>query len=224
MPVSAPGALVFDVYGTLLDVSSIDERCRDLVPDPARFVALWRTKQLEYSFIRTIVDDYVDFWAITAAALDYTAAHFALELPDDDRRQLLDAWLTLRPFPDVADGLEALAHYPRVILSNGSPAMLEAVLDHSGLRSAFDPVLSADMVRRYKPYMAVYALVPAQLRIPPERVLFFSSNGFDVAGAKRFGFQVCHVNRHDRPLDVLGIVPDAAVASLDEVPAWLAGA
>lgn len=221
MPLEGIDALVFDVYGTLLDVSTIDARCREITPRAGDFVALWRAKQLEYAFVRTLIDDYTDFWALTADALDHTAARFGLTLDRTTRARLMEGWLELRPFPDVPPALEALSTRPLVVLSNGSPAMLDAVLTRSGLKPRFRDVLSVDAVRRFKPHPAVYALAPAYLNIPAGRVLFVTANGFDVAGAKHFGFQVCRVNRAGTPLDRLGIEPDVTVASLGEMPGRL---
>ncbi|MDI3340264.1 MAG: haloacid dehalogenase type II [Sphaerobacter sp.] len=222
MPLTGIDALVFDLYGTLLDVDRLDEQRRAVLPQAEGLVALWRATQLRYTFIRTLMGDYVDFWAITAAALDHAAACLGVPLAPSERQRLLDAWLDLRPFPEVPAALAALAGRPLAILSNGSPAMLDAALERSGLKPAFDLVLSADTVRRFKPHPAVYALAPAWLRLPAERILFCSSNGFDVAGAGRFGLRVCHVARDRAPLDRLGVEPDVTIASLADLPGLLA--
>jgi len=221
MPLTDIDAVVFDVYGTLLDVDSIEARRREVAPEAAGLVGLWRSKQLEYSFVRTLVDDYVDFWAITEAALDYALATLGVALDPARRTRLLDAWLALTPFPEVPAALAALAGRPLAVLSNGSPSMLDAALTHAGLKPLFAAVLSADTVRRFKPHPAVYALAPAWLRMPAARVLFCSANGFDVAGAWRFGLRVCRVSRDGRPIDALGVEPDATIRSLAELPALL---
>jgi len=211
------GALVFDVYGTLFGFHRLAERARAIVGD-LPLLDRWRAKQLEHSFLRTILGEYVDFWRVTEEALDAACAQLELELTSEERSHLLQGWLELEAFPDVRVALEAFRErgLRLAILSNGSPAMLEGLLDTAGLRSAFEVVLSADAVQRYKPAPAVYALAPAALVLRPERILFCSSNGFDVAGALRFGFRVCWVNRGSS-LDALGKQPHYSVQSLLEL-------
>lgn len=210
-------AIVFDWYGTLADIGALRDRCHQVAGD-APLLDRWRAKQLEHTFLRTILSDYVDFWQVTADALDAACAELSLEVTESERDGLLQGWLEVVPYPDVPGALERLARrWPLAVLSNGSPAMLEAGLVHAGLREVFREVLSADAVRRYKPDPAVYALAPAALVVPPERILFCSANGFDIAGAARFGFTVCWVDRTGRPLDALGRVPALRVTTLDQL-------
>ncbi len=210
-------AVVFDLYGTLVDLGALAERCREVAGD-APLLDRWRAKQLEHAFIRTILADYVDFWQLTAEALDAACAELALRPTAGERDGLLQGWLELAPFPDVPGVLERLAsHWPLAVLSNGSPAMLETGLTHAGLVGYFQEVLSADAVRRYKPDPAVYALAPAALVVPPERILFCSANGFDIAGAASFGFRACWVNRSGQPLDALGRQPALEASSLEDL-------
>ncbi len=214
----AVDAIVFDVYGTLFGFNRLAERARAIVGD-LPLLDRWRAKQLEHSFLRTILGEYVDFWRVTEEALDAACAQLELELTQEERAHLLHGWLELEAFPDVRAALEAFRErgLRLAILSNGSPMMLEALLDAASLRTGFEAVLSADAVQRYKPSPAVYALAPAALILRPERILFCSSNGFDVAGALRFGFQVCWVNRGNAKLDALGKHPHYAVHSLLEL-------
>jgi 2-haloacid dehalogenase len=214
-------ALVFDVYGTLFDVGSLVEVCQALVPEPEAFVSRWRAKQLEYTFWRSLIGQYRDFWQITAEALRYTLKQYHLTVAEEERQRLLGAWLHLRPYPEVGAALAKLKHYRRVILSNGSPAMLEALLNNSGLQAEFDAVLSVDAVKIYKPAPPVYELVLQHVRVTREEIGFLSANGFDVVGAKTFGFTVYRVNRTGTATDELGITPDAMVRSLDEVATLL---
>ena len=210
-------AVVFDLYGTLVDIGALAERCRQVAGD-VPLLDRWRAKQLEHAFLRTILADYVDFWQVTAEALDAACAELGLRPTAGEREEMLQGWLEVSPFPEVLGALERLAgRWPLAVLSNGSPAMLEAGLAHAGLRGYFRAVLSADAVRRYKPDHAVYALAPAALVVPPERILFCSANGFDVAGAASFGFAVCWVNRSGRALDALGRQPALEISSLDEL-------
>jgi len=210
-------AIVFALYGTLVTLDSLAERCREVAGD-APLLDRWRAKQLEQSFLRTILGDYVDFWSITVQALDVTCAELGLRPTAAERDMLLESWLDLAPFPEVPATLEELAtRWPLAVLSNGSPVMLETGLTRAGLRGYFRVLLSADSVRRYKPDPAVYALAPAALVLPPQRILFCSANGFDAAGAVSFGLQTCQVNRTGRPLDTLGRQPAFEVTSLGDL-------
>jgi len=218
-------AVVFDLYGTLLDVRSVEAACAEVVADPAAFVALWRAKQLEYTFLRTLLDRYADFWQVTRDALEHAAARFDLRLESAASARLMDAWLRLAPYPEVPGALAALGAggRPLAVLSNGSPAMLEAALQSSGLRACFQHVLSVDGARRYKPAAAVYQLACDALGLPPPRILFVSSNGFDVAGGSHFGFAVAWLNRAGAPPDRLGQTPLIEVPGLDALVEALAG-
>lgn len=211
-------ALVFDAYGTLFDVASVIAACGSVSPTPEPFAALWRAKQLEYAFLRTLMDQYQDFWRVTAAALQYTLKRQGLTATDEQKTRLMNAWLSLQPFPEVPETLQRLSHYPRLILSNGSPVMLSQLLKNTQLEAAFDAVLSVDAVRRYKPSPQVYELAVRQLGCTPHEIVFLSANGFDVAGAKAFGFTVCWVNRASVPLDELDVAPDAEIRTLADLP------
>ena len=164
-------AVVFDAYGTLLDLTSLETACRSLTPEPAAFVAQWRAKQLEYSWLRALMSNYADFAQVTRDALDYTLAHFAVGANDKTVRALLAAWLTLEPYPEVPGTLARLQGLPLAILSNGSPAMLAAAIKHARLSQHFDAVLSADAAHTYKPDPRVYALAPAALKLAPDQIL-----------------------------------------------------
>jgi len=209
--------LVFDVYGTLFDVGSLVEVCQALAPEPEAFVSSWRAKQLEYTFWRSLMGQYRDFWQVTTEALRYTLKRYNLTISQEGRRALLEAWLHLQPYPEVRAALTRLKHYQRVILSNGSPGMLDALLTNAGLQREFDTVLSVDTVKIYKPAPQVYELALQHLSIPREDIGFLSANGFDVVGAKTFGFTVYRVNRTGAVMDELGVSPDATVRSLDEL-------
>lgn len=218
--------LVFDVYGTLCDVQSVVAACEALGPGGAALLATWRAKQLEYSWLRTLMGHYADFWQITHDALGYAAERHGVPLDTGRRTQLLDAWFAVAPYPDSEDALRQFQAAGRTlaILSNGSPLMLERLLANTGLGRYFAPgqVLSVDAARAFKPDPRVYALVPAALGSPPERLLFVSSNGFDVAGAKAFGFRVARIDRAGAPAERLGLPPDLTVANLGELAASLA--
>ncbi len=210
-------AIVFDAYGTLFDVRAVEATCRRLIADAAAFAALWRAKQLEYAWLRTLMGAYVPFEQITAEALDYTLRRHDLTLDEAARRATLDAWLRLEPFPEVPAALARLADRPLAILSNGSPAMLHRILAHNGLEAAFRHVLSVDAVGAYKPDPRVYALAPAALTVPAERILFVSSNPWDAVGAKAYGYGVAWCNRAGAVLDRHGPAPDLEVRALDQL-------
>jgi 2-haloacid dehalogenase len=212
-----PAALVFDVYGTLLDPATVTAACAAVTSDPAALASLWRQKQLEYTWLRGLMGQYEDFWAVTGAALDYALERLALTIDERHKARLMDAWLSLRPYPEVDAALTRLAPRPLAVLSNGSPAMLEAGLRAAGLRERFRHLLSADAVRTYKPAPAVYALAEQHLALPREQLLFVSANAWDVAGAKAFGLPCAWIRRTETPPERLGFAPDLIVRDLDEL-------
>jgi 2-haloacid dehalogenase len=209
---------VFDAYGTLFDVHSVAEAGRELTADPAALSALWRQKQLEYTWLRSLMGRYEDFWAVTEAGLRYAVRRLGLGATEAQLARLMEAYLSLACFPEVKDALARLGGRPRAILSNGSPRMLEAAVASAGLRDRLEHVLSVDAVRVYKPSPAVYALAPRALGLPPGELLFVSSNAWDVAGAKAFGFQVAWCNRTGAPEEELGVRADHVITRLDRLP------
>ena len=215
--------VAFDMYGTVVDVGAVAEACKAVAPDPLAFNLQWRAKQLEYTFLRSAMGQYRDFWKVSEQALAFTIRRFGLTVGADQQKALMEAWLEPTPYPEVPGVLATLKErYPLAILSNGSPKMLRAGLARAGLRSHFRCVLSAHAVRTYKPSPAVYQLAPRAMRLPKRDILFVSSNSFDVVGSKSFGFMVCWINRTGAPLDPLGPKPDLVVKSFDELHAALA--
>ena len=193
----AISAYVFDAYGTLFDIHAAVRRHSDAVgPDGQILSDIWRAKQLEYSWVRSLMGRYLDFWQLTQDALDYAFA----KVPSADRSsrdQLLDAYWRLDTYPEVISVLRALKERGArlAILSNGSPDMLAAAVDSNGLGTLLDDVFSVDQLRIYKPDERVYELVTNQYRVFPEAVSFQSSNRWDVAGAAAYGFRTVWVNR-----------------------------
>jgi 2-haloacid dehalogenase len=213
---AAPLALVFDAYGTLYDVHSVVRRCETCFPGRGTQLSqLWRSKQLEYTWQRSLMRRYVAFSTITRQALAYSCRALGLELADPQMDELMNEYLALDPFPEVRAALERLP-MKKAILSNGSPDMLAPLVRNSDLQ--FDAVLSVDPLRVYKPAPQVYELAVKQLRVPKERIGFVSSNCWDALGAKSFGFTAYWINRARAPLDKLGVRPDAELASLAELP------
>ncbi len=211
-------AVVFDLYGTLVDVRSVTGWLGPRFGEQAGPLAeLWRRKQLEYTWLDSLMGRFRDFEEITREAFE--AAARALAIPVD--RQMVEeageAYLRLPAFPEVAQVLARLTDVQRVVLSNGTVRMIEATLKQAGIAGYFDAVLSTEQVRLYKPHPEVYRLAVDQLGIRPEEVLFVSANYWDAAGAKNFGFSVVWVNRTGAPPDGLAVQPDHVVDSLKGV-------
>jgi 2-haloacid dehalogenase len=220
-------ALVFDAYGTLFDVHSVAALCEQLWPGKGDAVTrTWRAKQLEYTWQRSLMRRYQDFKRVTEAALRYACAAAGAPLGDEQVLRLMEAYLGLSPFPEVAEALTALKEKKMrlAILSNGSPAMLRPLVKNAGLREHFHAVVSVDELEVYKPAPAVYRLAVEKLDLPKQAIGFVSSNCWDACGARSFGFTTFWVNRSGAPLDDLGAAPDHVVASLAEIPALVARA
>ena len=216
-------ACVFDAYGTLFDVGSAAKRCADVLGDKAdALAAQWRTSQLHYTWLRSLMGRHADFWQVTGDALDF--AMDALGIADDTlKKRLMDLYLELSAYPDAATTLATLrqAKRPAAILSNGTPKMLSAAVKSAGLGALVDPVLSVEEVGVYKPHPRVYQLAVDRLGIKPDRIGFVSSNGWDVAGASAFGFKAIWVNRAGAKIERLPAKPVAQITRLDELPALL---
>lgn len=216
-PMSAPSIYIFDAYGTLFDVHAAVRRHADrLGPDSANFSELWRTKQLEYSWVRGLMGAYRDFWHLTEEALDFAFAKF----PDIDRTvrsDLLAAYHQLEAYSEVGSVLEALKAqgHQLGILSNGSPAMLEAAVAGNGLSDFFDHVLSVEPIRTFKTKPETYDLVTTAFRCFPEAVSFQSSNRWDIAGATSYGFRAVWINRTGQPDEYGDLAPQASLKDLN---------
>lgn len=210
-------AFVFDLYGTLLDVRSVVTQVSAVLGgrgDASRLLDRWRQAQLEYTWHRALMKRYADFEAVTRDGLDYAAAEQGLELDRGARQALVAVWDRLAPYAEVPATLDRLAPTPRAVLSNGSPAMLGRAVAASGLAPRLGPVLSVDAVQTYKPSPAVYRHAAETLGLRPERITFVSSNAWDAAGAKAFGFRTVWVNRAGAPFARLGVRPDVEARDL----------
>lgn len=216
-------ACVFDAYGTLLDVGAAARKCQDRLGTLTdSLTALWRQRQVEYTWLRTLMNDYADFWAVTGEALDFAMAAHNLDDPGL-RARLMETYLRLDAYPDSRPTLETLhgRGMKTAILSNGSPTMLAAAIDSGHLRQSLDAVLSVDSLQLYKPVPAVYQLACDHLHLEPQRIAFVSSNGWDVAGSAHFGFQTIWLNRAGGPSERLPGKPVAVITSLTELPPLL---
>ena len=217
-------AIVFDAYGTLFDVHSVVALCnRKFAGNGDKLSMLWRAKQLEYTWLRSLSGRYEDFWKVTESALIFACRSLGLACPADTRKELMESYLRLNLFSDVKPALSRLSHHKLAILSNGSPAMLAAVVGNAGLTGTFAEVISVEEVGIYKPSPRVYSLASRHLDVPSSAIAFVSSNFWDVAGAKSFGFWTCWVNRNRLPEDELGDTPDATVDALDGLVTTLSG-
>ena len=220
---SSTSACVFDAYGTLLDVTSAAKRCRDALGAKADgLAALWRTKQIEYSWLRSLMGRHADFWQVTGEALDYAMATLGIE-DAGLRARLMELYLVLSAYPDAKSTLEALkrAGRPAAILSNGSPKMLEAAVKSAGIGDLLVHAISVEDCGIYKPHPSVYALATGRLGVAAERICFVSSNAWDAAGAALFGFRVAWVNRAGAQPERLPAAPEAEIKSLAELPPLL---
>ena len=211
-------ALAFDAYGTLFDVHSVIATCDEVFPGKgAALSQLWRARQLEYTWLRSLMGRYEDFWQVTESALMFACRSLSLDCPPETRQKLMDSYLHLKPFPEVGLALRSLSRYKLAILSNGEPRMLTAVVENAGLKHVFAHVISVDEVKIFKPSPRVYELGPRRLQVPKEAIGFISSNFWDIAGARSFGLWTCWINRAKALEEELGSRPDAMIASLTEL-------
>jgi 2-haloacid dehalogenase len=220
---AATRACVFDAYGTLFDLTSAARRCADgLGPKAEAVGTLWRTRQIEYSWLRSLMGAHADFWQVTGESLDYAlAAHGIADAAL--RARLMEAFLHIEAYPDALTVLEALkrAGRPAAILSNGSPRMLSAAVASARLGPFLDHVVSIEEAGIYKPQPRVYELMVRRLGIEAEHICFVSSNGWDAAGAAHFGFKAVWANRGGAPRERLPGEPAAELRTLDGLPALL---
>jgi 2-haloacid dehalogenase len=211
-----PEAFVFDAYGTLYDVHSVAARCESGWPGKgAQLSQLWRAKQLEYTWQRSLMQRYVPFSTVTREALAYACAALGLELSVAQMEGLMGEYLRLSAFEDVPESLQKLKGCKQAILSNGSPDMLLPLVENSGLE--LDAVISVDELKIFKPAPQVYELAVKKLGVPKDKIGFVSSNCWDALGAKSYGFTVYWINRLKAPVDRLGFQPDMVLTSLGDL-------
>jgi len=209
-------ALVFDAYGTLFDVHSVMRRCEAFFPGRhAALSQLWRAKQLEYTWLRSLMGRYAPFSTVTREALAHACDALGLELTVERMEALMAEYNMLSTYTDVPKTFASLKGVKKAVLSNGSPDMLEPLVAHSGLE--LDALISVDEVGIFKPAPQVYELAPKKLGVAKERIGFVSSNCWDALGAKSFGFTVFWINRSRAPLERLGFAPERVVERLDEI-------
>ena len=216
-------ACVFDAYGTLFDVHSAAARMKDDLGENAEAMsALWRQKQLQYTWLRSLMGRHADFWQITGDALDYALNAFQMENPGL-RAKLMELYLQLGAYPEVTEVLTKLKDGGKktAILSNGEPSMLIAAAKNAGIYKLFDGIYSVESVGVFKPHPSVYQFAVDELRVAPNDISFQSSNGWDAHGAGAFGFTVAWVNRFGQPKELLPAVPHTEIRTLSELPPLL---
>ncbi len=220
-------ACVFDAYGTLFDVHSAVGRHRARLGDAADAVSeTWRAKQLQYTWLRSLMERWTDFAAVTEDALDFALDQAGVQDGDGSlRAALLDAYRALDCYPEAPAVLDALrgGGMRTAVLSNGSRGMLDAAVASARLGSRLDAVLSVDDVRVYKPHPSVYRFACERLGVTPAEVCFLSSNAWDAAGAATFGFRVAWVNRFGQARERLPDAPEFELATLEPLPALVLG-
>ncbi|MCK9685893.1 haloacid dehalogenase type II [Scleromatobacter humisilvae] len=215
-----PKAVLFDVYGTLLDVYSVGLRAEQMFPGAGeRLARAWRDKQIEYSRLVSMSGQYRPFWQLTRDALQVTAQALRLPLDAAGEDSLMNEYRHLSAFPENRAVLLALADrgIRTGVLSNGDPEMLEVTLRSAGMVELIDPILSVHATRRYKTDPAAYALGPDALGLPASDILFVSSNCWDAIGATWYGYTTLWINRADAPMERLGIQPTRVGHSLRDV-------
>nr|Q52087.1 RecName: Full=(S)-2-haloacid dehalogenase; AltName: Full=2-haloalkanoic acid dehalogenase; AltName: Full=Halocarboxylic acid halidohydrolase; AltName: Full=L-2-haloacid dehalogenase [Pseudomonas putida]AAA25832.1 L-2-haloalkanoate dehalogenase [Pseudomonas putida] len=216
--------IVFDLYGTLYDVHSVVQACEEVYPGQGDAISrLWRQKQLEYTWLRSLMGRYVNFEKATEDALRFTCTHLGLSLDDETHQRLSDAYLHLTPYADTADAVRRLkaAGLPLGIISNGSHCSIEQVVTNSEMNWAFDQLISVEDVQVFKPDSRVYSLAEKRMGFPKENILFVSSNAWDASAASNFGFPVCWINRQNGAFDELDAKPTHVVRNLAEMSNWL---
>ncbi|MBC2888515.1 haloacid dehalogenase type II [Gordonibacter massiliensis (ex Traore et al. 2017)] len=217
--------IAFDAYGTLYDVYSVERKCDEEYPGSGAGISrLWRQKQLEYSWLRTLMGRYVDFWHVTEDALRYTLAELGLPADEGKIEALMASYLELEMYPEVIEAMARFGARKKAILTNGNLRMIEPLVTRTGLDEHLDSCLSADEVGLFKTRPEVYQLAVDHLGIAREHLLFVSSNGWDVAGAKAFGFTVGWLNRRNLPPEELGVRADYVAGNLLELAEQVEGA
>ena len=211
-------AIVFDAYGTLFDVNSAAEKCKDEIGDKWKnFSNFWRTTQLEYTWLRSLMKRHKDFWQITEDSLDKSMKVFEIDI--SMKKELLNLYKVLSPYPEVKDVLEILKkkNFKLSILSNGTPALLNQLVKSNNLNDLFDDLFSIEEVKTYKPDSKVYDLPVNKYKIKPEEITFLSANTWDVSGGGNYGYNSIWVNRNKSQFDYLDYQPKNEIGNLSQL-------
>ncbi len=211
-------AIIFDAYGTLFDVNSAAEKCKDKIGEKwERFANFWRTTQLEYTWLRSLMDRHKDFWQVTEDSLDKSIKVF--DIDPSMRNELLDLYKILSPYKEVPDTLKALREkkFKLAILSNGTPSLLDELVKSNNLDNLFDDIFSIEQVGIYKPSSRVYDMPIKKYNISKSEVAFLSANTWDVSGGGNYGYQSIWVNRNDIIFDNLDFKPKYQIKDLNKL-------
>ena len=211
-------AIIFDAYGTLFDVNSAAEKCKDKIGDKwEHFANFWRTTQLEYTWLRSLMGRHKDFWQITEDSLDKSMKAFNIDPSMKD--ELLNLYKVLSPFKEVPETLKKLKekNFKLAILSNGTPSLLSELVKSNNLNDLFDDLFSIEKVGIYKPNSKVYEIPLNKYRIEKNEVAFLSANTWDVSGAGNYGFNSIWVNRYNNIFDNLDYVPKQEIKDLHKL-------
>jgi len=211
-------AIIFDAYGTLFDVNSAAEKCKEKLGDKWEgFANYWRTTQLEYTWLRSLMRRHKDFWQITEDSLDKSMNFYNID--NSMRSELLNLYKVLSPFTEVRDTLKKLkqSNYKLAILSNGTPGLLNELVVSNGLKDIFDDIFSVEEAGIFKPDSKVYDLPINKYNIEKNEVLFLSANTWDVSGAGNYGYNTVWVNRNNNIFDKLDFEPNQQISNLSEL-------
>ena len=211
-------AIIFDAYGTLFDVNSAAEKCKDKIGDKwERFANFWRTTQLEYTWLRSLMDRHKDFWQVTEDSLDKSMKVFNID--PSMRNELLNLYKILSPYKEVPETLKTLKKkkFKLAILSNGTPSLLDELVKSNHLDNLFDDILSIEQVGVYKPSSRVYDLPIKKYNINKSEVAFLSANTWDVSGGGNYGYNSIWVNRSNNTFDNLDYVPKHQIKNLSKL-------
>ncbi|MBE7942670.1 MULTISPECIES: haloacid dehalogenase type II [Ramlibacter] len=212
-------ALAFDAYGTVYDVHSVVQLAEQFFPGKGQALSqLWRAKQIEYMYLRTLMGRYVPHDQNTESALKYAMKYLQLPGGDAERKALMASYERLSPFPDAVQALPRLVGLKRSILSVGTPDLLQKLVANSGLADQFDKLFSVDAVKVYKPHPNTYQMAIDHFGVERHELGFVTSNYFDVAGARAFGFKVIWINRKGDLADELGLLPHVELSSIEQIP------
>ena len=211
-------SVVFDAYGTLFDVNSAAEKCKDKIGDKwEEFANFWRTTQLEYTWLRSLMKRHKDFWQITEDSLDKSMKVFGIDM--SMKNDLLNLYKVLSPYPEVKKVLENLKkkNFKLAVLSNGTPALLDRLVQSNNLKDLFDDIFSIESVKVYKPDAKVYNLPLKKYKIKPQEVTFLSANTWDVSGSGNYGYNSVWVNRNNAIFDNLDFKPKNEINNLTQL-------
>ena len=211
-------AIIFDAYGTLFDVNSAAEKCKDKIGDKWEpFANFWRTTQLEYTWLRSLMGRHKDFWQITEDSLDKSMKAFNID--SSMKNELLNLYKILSPYKEVSETLKALKEkkFKLAILSNGTPSLLNELVKSNNLNDLFDDIFSIEEVGVYKPVSKVYDIPVKKYKIKKDEIAFLSANTWDVSGGGNYGYQSIWVNRNNNIFDNLDYKPTNEIKSLKEL-------